>query len=127
MNEPGLSRHGGVVVLSGPALRTAAGAVLDGIKWRRSKGQPFDAQEALACAFLEAMAATGHSDVRLPAVCDPVSVEEQPTVTVPEVAERLDVSQRQARRVAEKLGGCKFGGRWFVTETALREHLEGMQ
>ncbi|ULE35050.1 helix-turn-helix domain-containing protein [Mycobacterium sp. IDR2000157661] len=47
-----------------------------------------------------------------------------PTVPLEDAAERLGISTRHARRIAPKLAGRKAGGRWFVDETALREHLE---
>lgn len=126
MTEPGLMRDGGVVVLSGPALRTATLAVLEGIKRRRSNGLPFDTQEAVACELLAAMTASGHSDVRLPPIseADPV---EQPTVSIAEAATRLGISPRQARRRAKQLGGRKIAGRWLVAESAVAEDTEGRQ
>lgn len=124
MNESGLMRDGGVVVLSGSALRTTTLAVLAGIEWRRSKRRPFDAQEAVACELLEAMAAAGHSDVRLPPISDAGPVE-QPTMPITEAATRLNISTRQARRLAPRLGGQLIAGRWLVNETAIAQHIEG--
>lgn len=72
-----------------------------------------------------AMAAAGHSDVRLPAIGNAVPMK--PTVPLDEAADRLGVSLRQARRLAPRVGGRKIGGRWFVDEMALREHIEGTQ
>ena len=120
----GLLRVDGVVVLSGLPLKVARDCALIAAKHRKWCGIPFQSFEALACEFGAAMAAAGHSDVRLPAVCDPVPVEKQPTVPVAEVADRLGISERQARRVALKLGGRKVGGRRFVEEAALRQHLD---
>ena len=76
--------------------------------------------------FGEAMAAAGHLDVRSPAINKAVAVE-QPTVPLAEAAARLDISRRQASRLAPQLGGRKIAGCWFVGEAALNEHIEGRQ
>lgn len=123
--ESGLLRVGGVVVVSGPALRTTLQGQLIAIRQRRMSGLPTDQFEDLAAELRAAMSAASHSDVRLPAVCDSVPVEQQPTVPVAEAAVRLKLSVRQATRRALQLGGKKIAGRWFVDELALREHIEG--
>ncbi len=126
VSESGLMRSGGVVVLSGPALKTNLECVLVAIRASRTAGRSSHAYEALASEYIEAMSADGQTDVRSPAICEPVPME-QPTVSITEVARRLNISERQARRLASKLAGRKIGGSWFVTETALREHVEGAQ
>ncbi|MGV0603932.1 hypothetical protein [Mycolicibacterium sp. XJ1904] len=123
MSESGLLREGGVVVMTGPALKTGLECVLIAIKHRKLSGIPSNTYEALACELAAAMAAVGHSDVRLPAISDPVPME--PTVPLDVVRAQLKLGERQARRVAPKLGGKKIGGRWFVDETALHEHIAG--
>lgn len=120
----GLTCVGGVVVLSGPALKFVFRCVLIVVKVGRASRLSTQTVRALASELNEAVAAAGQSDVRLPAISDPVRVE-PPTVPIAEVAERLDVSDRQARRLAPKLGGQQIGGRWFVDELAIRQHLEG--
>lgn len=127
-DESGLLRVGGVVVLSGPALRCALDAALVAIRQRKlTAGMPFSTTpyEALACELRAAMAANGHADVRDCAISEPVPVDEQPTVPLPDAATHLDISLRQARRLAPQLGGRKIAGSWFVDGTALREHIEG--
>lgn len=124
MSESGLLRVGGFVVLSGPALKAARDCALIAVKHRKLSGVPYQTYEALACELGAAMAAGGHSDVRSAAVSDPVPVE-QPTVLIADAATRMGISTRQARRLAEQLGGQKIAGRWFVDELALREHTEG--
>lgn len=126
MSEFGLIRAGGVVVLSGAALKAALETAVLAIRASRLAGRSYDAYEALACEYAAAMAAAGQSDVRLPAVSEAVAVE-QPTVPLADAAVRLNLSLRQARRLAPKLGGRKPAGRWFVDELALREHIEGRQ
>lgn len=79
MSESGLLRAGGVVVLSGPALKAARDCALIAVKHRKLSGVPSQTYEALACELHAAMAANGHSDGRLPAVSDSVPME-QPTV-----------------------------------------------
>lgn len=125
MSVSGLIRVDGVVVLSGPALRATLQGVLEGIKWRRSKGLPFDTQEALACELLAAMAVGGQTDVRSTPFREPMVT--QPDVPTDQVAKRLGVSPRQARRIAARLGGRKVGRQWLVDEHALRQHIEGQQ
>lgn len=126
MNETGLTQSGELVIVTGAALRPAFLSALTAIKQRRRDGLPTRVYEDLACAYGAAMAAGGHADVRLPAISDPVPVE-PPTVPLAEAASRLGISDRQARRLADKLGGQKIGARWFVDEMALREHIEGKQ
>lgn len=127
VNESGLMRVGGVVVLSGPALRTTLECVVVAIRASKTAGRPHHVYETLACELAAGMSANGQTDVRLPAVCDSVPVEQQPTVPVTEAADRLNISLRQARRLAPQLGGKKIAGSWLVDELALREHIEGRQ
>ncbi|KQH76370.1 hypothetical protein AO501_09830 [Mycobacterium gordonae] len=126
MSETGLTCVGGVVVLTGPALKAARDCALIAANHRKMSRLPYQTYEALAREFHAAMSVCGHSDVRLPAISDSVEVQ-QPTVPVPEVAARLGVSDRHARRLAERLDGQKIGGRWVVDEIALAQHLEGGQ
>lgn len=118
-----MMRSGGVVVLSGPALRTALECALAAIRASRPAGRSPRAYEALACELRAAMAVDGHSDVRATPISHPVPM--QPTVPLDDAAERLNISIRQARRRAPQLGGQKISGRWFVDELALREHIGG--
>ncbi|OBF65857.1 hypothetical protein A5753_00740 [Mycobacterium sp. 852002-51971_SCH5477799-a] len=140
--ESGLLRVGGVVVLSGPALRATLQGQLIAIRQRRMSGLPTGEFEDLAAELHAAMtaqadmtaddnsagpgngmAANGHSDMRLLLAGHPVPVE--PTVPLAEAAARLGISRRQARRLARRLGGDKIAGRWLVDELALRQHIEG--
>lgn len=123
--ESGLTQGAGFVVLSGPALRAARNSALIAAKHRKMSGAPYRTYEALACIFHAAMAAAGQSDMRSPAVSKAADVDEQPTVPLAEAAERLGISDRQARRLAPKLAGRMIAGRWFVDELALRQHIEG--
>ncbi len=124
MTETGLTRVDGVVVLTGPALRAARDCALIAANHRKLSRLPYQTYEALAREFHAAMSVCGHSDVRLPAISDSVEVQ-KPTVPLDEVATRLGVSDRHARRLAPKLGGKKIGRCWVVDETALRQHIEG--
>lgn len=124
MSEFGLLRSGGVVVLSGPALRAARDCALIAVKHRKRSGIPYQNYLALACEFSEAMAASGHSDVRSPPISKAVPVD-KPAVPLDKAAVRLGISLRQARRRAPQLGGRKIAGRWFVDEAALNEHITG--
>ncbi|BBY52944.1 DNA-binding protein [Mycobacterium koreense] len=112
----------GVVVVSGPALRAAADAVLIAIAHRRRNGLPRSgAYDALARAFLGAMSDNGQTDTA------DVAIPETETmmVAIGEAAATLGVSQRHARRLAPQLGGKRIGGRWFLDTQAIDEHLEG--
>ncbi|WP_460359452.1 hypothetical protein [Mycobacterium sp. ZZG] len=127
MSESGLMRvDAGAVVLSGPALKAALECVLIAIRQRKLSGLPSQTYETLACELVAAMAANGHSDGRLPAISKSVPME-QPTVPLGQAAARLDMSLRQARRLAPRLGGRKVANSWFVDEIALRQHIEGKQ
>lgn len=121
----GLVEAGAAVVLTGAAARAALNLVKIALKARRFNGLPkSSAYEALAQALHRVVSATGHPDVREDVVPRDFSVDE-PTLSVPEVAQRLGISERQARRLAEKLDGHKKAGRWFISEEALTEHMEG--
>ncbi len=123
---PGLQRVGGVVVLTGPALRAALDCTLRAIIHRGIAGLPNGTFEVLACELRDAMAATGQSDVRISTVGEHHPME-RPTVPITEASDRLGVSTRQCRRLAPRLGGRRIGGRWLIDELALREHIEGTQ
>ena len=120
---PGLTVVGGVIVMTGPVLRTALDAVLIAGRSRRLSGLPdSSAYTGLAEALLRASAA-GHSDVPepAPAQCFPV----EPTVLIEEAADMLKLSRRQTRRIAGKLGGRIIRGQWLLDQTAITEHIEG--
>lgn len=110
----------GVVVISGPALKAAADAVLIAIRSRRLSGLPHSKTHAdLAAAFIQA-AGAGQEDVP-----DVVVAETSPTVPIDEASKQLGLSKRQTRRLAEKLGGRVIGGRWLLDQAAITEHMEG--
>jgi len=44
-------------------------------------------------------------------------------ITITEAAERLEVHDSTVRNYAEKLGGYKKFGRWFVAEHLVEQHL----
>ena len=124
-DESGLMRAGGVVVLTGPALRSAAEAALLAVRQRRRFGIPADSYEALARELIAAVSASGQGDVPPSAISDSDVVKQKPTMPISELAERLNCSTRQARRLAPKLGGQRVAGRWLVDEIAVREHQAG--
>jgi hypothetical protein len=119
----GLTVVGGVVVLTGPIIRTTLDAVLIAARSRRLSGMPTSTTyRALAEALLAASAA-GQSDVPTTTVtpCSPV----EPDVTIREAATMLGISYRQTRRLAPRLGGRITGGRWMLDRAAINEHLQG--
>jgi hypothetical protein len=72
----------------------------------------------LASTITAAMSARGQTDVRNFQELQNYP-QEQPTVTIPNAAEQLELSERQTRRLAPQLGGKKIGGQWLVSQTAL--------
>lgn len=120
----GLTVAGSAVVLTGSAAKAALQAVLVAIRSRKANGAGVSpAYTVLAQALGSAMSATGHADVREPVDSEDYWVDE-PTVSAPEAAQRLGIGDRQMRRLAQKLGGRKRAGRWFVNEQSLNEYLE---
>jgi hypothetical protein len=119
---PGLLVAGGVVVLSGEAARATAEAMLIAVRSRRVNGVPRSRTYDILAAAL--VAAAGHVDVRTEPQIAELSVR-HPSVSVEDAAPRLGLSERQTRRLAPKLGGQKIGGRWFLDDQAIREHIEG--
>ena len=121
---PGLLSVGAVVVLSGPAARAAAEALLIAIRSRRVNGAPSSHVYAELARVL--VAAAGHADVRVEANAEAVDMQlNPPTVTVDDAAQRLGLSMRQARRLAPNLGGRLISGRWLLDDRAITEHIEG--
>jgi len=111
----------GAVLVTGPALRAAADAILIAARARRLSGLPSSTLHAeLAAAFINAASANGHTDVRETAT--PPTL--QPTVTVEEAATQMKLSRRQVRRLAPLLGGRIIAGRWLLDQTAIDQHLE---
>lgn len=123
-DETGLTRRGEFVILSGSALRMVLKCVLIAIRLGKMSGLSTQSYKALACELYEAMSHGGQTDMRPPAISKSVAVD-QPSVPIAEVAERLGISDRHARRLAPKLGGRKIAGSWFADELALRQHIEG--
>lgn len=58
----------------------------------------------------------------------PIKIGEITLYSVEEIAEKLDVHARTVRTYIKdgKLRGRKAGGKWFVTEEALRAFFEGL-
>jgi hypothetical protein len=118
---PNVQSYPGCVIVTGPALNACADAVLIAIRSRRLSGFPHSkVLEDLAAAFIRASVG-GHVDV--PDVVIPAS---SPTVPInDDLAKRMNLSKRQIRRMAEKLGGQIVSGRWLLDEQSIQEHLEG--
>jgi hypothetical protein len=121
---PGLLAAGPVVVLTGPAARAAADALLIAIRSRRVNGLPRSAHyDAIAAALVSA---AGQSDGRKTTAAQHERMEiNPPTVPVPDAARDLGLSVRQTRRLAPKLGGRIVGGRWLLDAQAVAEHVNG--
>jgi len=122
VNTPPIQSFPGVVVICGPALRAGADCALIAARARRQNGLPDSTYFAeLARAFLQA-SACGHPDVPEPPALQSLT---SPTVTIQEAATRMNISPRQARRLARRLGGQKAGRIWLLDDQAITEHLEG--
>ena len=118
----GLLVVGGVVVLSGEALDAVLRAVLIVARQRKLNGLPAGATWTnLADALV---AARGHVDVPDTVVLPPSDVT-TPTVTIETAAHTLNLSRRQTRRLAPKLGGRIIAGRWLLDHQAIHDHLTG--
>ncbi len=123
--QHGLTRVGSVVVLSGDMLKHALQAVLVAAKRRKDNAaEASPAYAALAEALHAAMAANGHPAKALNSALsadgrEPVA--QQPNwVSTREAARRLGCSERNARRIAERVG-WKVGRDWQVPADALPE------
>jgi hypothetical protein len=117
---------GAAVVLTGESLRAALQAVLIAKRTRKLNGHPDSTADLeLAQALIAATSANGHSDVREPEELKDYPQREPPTVPIAEAARQLGLSERQARRLAPKLGGRKIGGQWFLDQNACDEHRRG--
>lgn len=122
---PTVVQVGPVVLLSGESLRTALDALLKAATARRRNGLPTSrAYAELAKALTSAMSANGQSDVRETQPLHHV-LREVPQIPLAEAAQRLGLSRRHTRRLAPRLGGRLIAGRWWLDETAIREHSEG--
>lgn len=58
----------------------------------------------------------------------PITRPQERLITVPEVAERLEVSYETAATIVKRYGICpsgRKGGRWYITEAALHRALMG--
>lgn len=123
----GLMVAGSAVILTGDAAEVARQAVASARRSRRVNGLPdTPAYQLLAESLTQVVSAAGRTDVREPAAGQHFPYE-PPTVPLELAAQRLGVGHRQARRLAPLLGGRKIGGRWFIDEHALTEHLDGKE
>ncbi len=123
---PGLLAVGPVVVLTGPAARAAAEALLIALRSRRVNGLPRSSHyEQIAAALV---AAAGQSDaIKSSAAQADRMMTNPPTLPLGEAANYLGLSTRQTRRLAPKLGGRIIGGRWLLDPQAVTEHAEGLR
>lgn len=119
----GLIRAGGVVVIHDTAARTLCQALLIAERARRLNGLPPSTDYAELIDALHAASGVGQTDVRTAPSLP--QLPHEPTVTVRHAAKRLGISERQARRLAAKLGGRKVGNQWRLDEQAIREHSDG--
>jgi hypothetical protein len=115
---------GAAVILTGDFLITTKQALLTANRTRRINGLPEStANHALIEALTQAMAACGQLDVPEPQGLQHVQIE--PTVTIRDAARHLQLSERQTRRLAPKLGGKLKNGMWLLDQAAIDEHLRG--
>jgi hypothetical protein len=119
----GLFHVGPVVVVAGPAARAAFNAMCIAIRNRAMSGLP-DSRTYLQLA--EAFGTAAKSPTRQPDVAEEPVVQVFPTVTTRELAQQLGIGERQAQRLAPRLGGRRIAGRWLCDQQAIDEHLEGL-
>lgn len=108
----------GSVLITGADLAVARYAVNVTLRHRRRQGLP-DIQGLARLG--DALAEVGQTDT------EPEASGEAEYMTVDEAARRLSCSARSARRLAERLGGRKLGGRWLIDTQAVQDHLQGTE
>jgi hypothetical protein len=118
----GLVVVGGVIVLAGDWLEVVLQELHLAQRHRRQNRLPDNANRALAAAIQQAMSAGPARDTPNPGVAHNNNSR---WLTVREAAEQLGCTERHVRRIAPQLDGVLASGRWFVPETAIREHVEG--
>lgn len=119
MNDrPTIQRLGpDALLICGPALDLLRYAVAVTQRSRLRNGQP----QLKALDLLAAAAAAGHAA----AVEVPTEHAGAELISTDEAAKQIGCSTRTARRLAPRLGGRRQGGRWFLDQQAVVEHLEG--
>ncbi len=128
MSRPDLFVAGGVLVLTGNMLAVVADALDKATHLRRMNGLDLTAgQHALTDALRQtiptAMSERGHVDFHTTPVVSPLPGT-QPTLTVKQAAQRLKLCERQVRRIANRLGGRKINGQWWLDELAVTEYAQ---
>lgn len=108
-----------VLLLSGSAIEACRYAVVTTQKHRRRHGLPPSTELQLILQAISSVSDIGQSDT------ENTHGEDSEVMTIRELAELLNQSERTARRRARQLGGHKSGGIWFVDRQAAIEHLEG--
>ncbi|MDT5370195.1 MAG: hypothetical protein QOC62_4626 [Mycobacterium sp.] len=114
---PGLLRVGGVVILSGPALKPALDAVLIAANRRRDGGLSTSQHHRdLAAALSAAMSAAVRDEPPVPPslVC---------SMTIDDAAIELGLSPRHVRRLAPDLGR-KTGPHWRLNKELVGKYRE---
>ena len=123
----------GALVLAGEDLRLVLAVLRNAQQLRTCTGRPplaaLDALVNLAEGVppahtldpeaSEPMAATGQSDTRSGAS------RHAEHMSIHQMAAALGVSDRQARRLAPRVGGQLVAGRWLVNRQAVLEHRDG--
>lgn len=105
----------GVLLLTGDAVQALAYAVTVAQRARARNGLP------PSRALVALASAAGQQDTQqAPALEDDTEL-----ITTEEAARMLNISNRQARRLAPALGGRLTGGRWLLDRRAVTEHQEG--
>lgn len=122
MTAPAVQRLGPAVLLQGPAVLEMMRLTILGARLRSQRdgiAMPESTRcliQALADAAAE-VSPTRHDDVA--SEPDPATWEQVTAMTTKEVAGMLQLSQRQAQRLAPALGGRKVGGVVLVDRDAV--------
>lgn len=111
-------RIDGALLLTGDAITAVRYAVRVAIAARHRNGYPSDPRlTELAAAVSE----PGTADTEPP----PAQHDPHEWIDTREAANMLNISNRQARRLAPQLDGQLHAGRWLIPRAAVDEHLKG--
>ena len=124
---PGLHRVGPVILLDGPAVQAVLDALFIAENYRRYSGNSVGTFSAIAQVLAAALVSgSGQSDMGTDAEMEHVRLRQE-SVSIQAAAAMLELSPRQVRRLAPKLGGRIVGGRWLLDRIAITEHLHGKE
>ena len=111
-------------ILTAEEMSWARHAVAETIIRRTASGEPVPRELRIVLARLDDLLVIGSV---VGTVFGAGSVKSEELLTVAEVAVLLGYSPEYVRRIAERLGGMKSGGRWLFPRHTVIEHLNGKE